>query len=230
MENYFSKHYSEINGIDPDSEESIKEWYNRQLIDADYNLLNNRQLFKAKNILELGCGIGGLMYFLESKGYRNIKGVDISNEQINLCRKYVSKNVSCEDVNNYLNQNSIKYEVIILFDLIEHIQKAKIFELVKAMYDSLEENGHIILRTPNMGCLFALKSRYIDYTHEIGFTKESITQIFQEGGFKNIEVINSYIDKKRLFAVRIFNIAIKKLFNIKLSEIVTENLIMIAKK
>ncbi|MGA7837967.1 MAG: class I SAM-dependent methyltransferase [Ignavibacteriaceae bacterium] len=230
MENYFTRHYAEINGINPDSEESIKNWFNKQLDNTDYKLLNNQNLFNAKSILELGCGIGGLMYFLIHNGHGNIKGLDISNEQLDICRKYVSHNVICDNASNYLKNCSVKYDLIILFDLIEHIKKEKILEFIKDMSDSLNENGTIILRTPNMGSLFALKSRYIDFTHEIGFTRESLSQVFNESGFSDVKVTNAYIGRKRLFVIGIFQKVLEKLYNVKFSEIVTPNIMLIAKK
>jgi 2-polyprenyl-3-methyl-5-hydroxy-6-metoxy-1,4-benzoquinol methylase len=38
-------------------------------------------------ILDAGCGTGGLMHFLRGCGYRNLKGVDVSNVAVKWCHR-----------------------------------------------------------------------------------------------------------------------------------------------
>ncbi|MBT8379450.1 MAG: hypothetical protein KJN64_09480 [Ignavibacteria bacterium] len=75
-----------------------------------------------------------------------------------------------------------------------------------------------------------MRNRYIDFTHEVGFTEESIKQVFNQAEFSKLEVHNTYIGKKRLFAVKCYQRIIEKLYNIKLSNIITPDLILIASR
>ena len=117
-----------------------------------------------------------------------------------------------------------------LFDLIEHLAKDKIIRFVELLYKTLNVNGQILLRTPNMGSLFGLRSRYIDFTHEVGFTEESIKQVFNQSEFSKVGVHNSYIGKKRLFIVKCYQRILENLYNVKLSKIITQDLILVAWK
>jgi len=230
MKNYFSKHYAILNNIDLNSEDSILDWYKLSFDYYDKFLKQHLKLSDDKKILELGCGIGGLLYFLKKSGCENYLGVDISEEQLSICQKYVTTKVLNEDVLSFLKNHNHKYDLIVLLDLIEHLGKDKIIQFIELLYKTLDLNGRILLRTPNMGSLFGLRSRYIDFTHEVGFTEESIKQVFNQSDFSKVQVHNTYIGKKRLFAVKCYQRILEKLYNIKLSNIVTQDLILIATK
>jgi len=230
MKNYFSKHYAILNNIDLNSEDSILDWYKLSFDYYDKFLKQHLKLSDDKKILELGCGIGGLLYFLKKSGCENYLGVDISEEQLSICQKYVTTKVLNEDVLSFLKNHNHKYDLIVLLDLIEHLGKDKIIQFIELLYKTLDLNGRILLRTPNMGSLFGLRSRYIDFTHEVGFTEESIKQVFNQSDFSKVQVHNTYIGKKRLFAVKCYQRILEKLYNIKLSNIVTQDLILVATK
>ncbi|MCH8032323.1 MAG: class I SAM-dependent methyltransferase [Bacteroidetes bacterium] len=230
MKNYFSKHYAILNNIDLNSEDSILDWYKLSFDYYDKFLKQHLKLSDDKKILELGCGIGGLLYFLKKSGCENYLGVDISEEQLSICQKYVTTKVLNEDVLSFLKNHNHKYDLIVLLDLIEHLGKDKIIQFIELLYKTLDLNGRILLRTPNMGSLFGLRSRYIDFTHEVGFTEESIKQVFNQSDFSKVQVHNTYIGKKRLFAVKCYQKMFEKLYNINLSNIVTQDLILVAEK
>lgn len=227
---YFKNHYAVINKIDPNSESSIKQWFNNCTIEYEREIGKYIGELKDKSILELGCGIGGLLKFLQIKGAVNIIGVDSAPDQIEFCKKYVSNNVIQSDGIEYLKGQQNQFDYIFAFDLIEHIKKEKVQEFCSLIYRNLKDGGKIIIRTPNMGSLIALHSRYIDFTHEIGFTEESIKQVLKGAGFSKITITNSYIGKKRLLSIRIFQWMLEKLYNIRLSRIVTKNIIVLAEK
>lgn len=230
MKNYFSKHYAIINNIDLNSDHSINSWYKTSYNYYDKYLRQYLELTTDKRILELGCGIGGFLNFLKRNDCKDFLGVDKSEEQLSICRKNVTANVINEDVVSFLEKNELKYDLIVLLDLIEHLGKDKIIRFIDLLYKTLEVNGRVLLRTPNMGSLFGLRSRYIDFTHEVGFTEESIKQVFNQTKFSRVEVHNTYIGKKRLFAIKLYQRFLEKLYNINISNIVTQDLILIATK
>ncbi|MCR8454597.1 MAG: class I SAM-dependent methyltransferase [Crenarchaeota archaeon] len=53
-------------------------------------------------ILDIGCGMGHFLYFLKEEGYRNFLGVDISREQVNFVRKYITDKVVEADAFTFL--------------------------------------------------------------------------------------------------------------------------------
>ena len=130
----------------------------------------------------------------------------------------------------FLQGGTEKYDYIIALDLIEHLPKQRVDEFCRLLFGALKNGGSVVLRTPNMGSLFALRSRYIDFTHEVGFTEESICQVLRDNGFSKIAVHNSYIGKKRLMCIKLFQRTLEKLYNIAFATIVTQNIVIAASK
>jgi len=230
MKYYFSKHYAKLNNIDLESERSINKWLSNNYLYFKKSIPKFVDSFENKKILELGCGIGGFLYYLKRESINDYIGVDNSQEQLMICKKYVTDKIVNDDVVDFLRKNKIKYDLIILYDLIEHFEQGHIMEFITLIYSALNVKGKILLRTPNMSIPLGLHNRYIDFTHKIGFTEQSIKQLFSEFDFSNIEVFNDVIGWKRLFAVQVIQRILGKLYNMKLSEIVTPNLILVAIK
>lgn len=45
-------------------------------------------------IIDLGCGNGGFVYWLQKNGYQNVEGIDISEEQVEVAKKIRHKKYS----------------------------------------------------------------------------------------------------------------------------------------
>lgn len=214
----------------PNSSRSIEEWMNRNYYYFNILIPKYCESFEGKKILELGSGIGGFLNYLMLKGIDDYLGVDNSEEQLEMCRRYVTDKIVKDDAINFLRNNEITYDIIFLFDLIEHIKYSQISEFTSLLYNSLNDNGKLLVRTPNMGIITGLRSRYLDFTHRIGFTEESIKQVFSESNFSKIEISNDIVGWKRLMMIRIFQRSLEKLYNIQPSKILTQNIIVVAHK
>ncbi|KAF5416105.1 MAG: Ubiquinone biosynthesis O-methyltransferase [Candidatus Methanophagaceae archaeon] len=142
---------------------------------------------ESKN-LDIGCGMGHFLYFLEKEGYKNYLGIDISKESIEFCKER-NFHVKCCDVFDYLKGTTESFDVIVMNDIIEHFNKQEIIEILKLVNKNLVENGKVIIKTLNAANpILASSSRYMDFTHEIGFTEESLSQILRVCGFNNVRI------------------------------------------
>ena len=113
-----------------------------------------RYLFAAKfvakkQILDVGCGSGYGSDILANSGATKVIGIDISDDAISYCKKhYARKNLKFEqgDCTSLLYKDN-SFDVIVAFELIEHIDKEqKFLSEVKRL---LKNNGIFILSTPN---------------------------------------------------------------------------------
>lgn len=230
MKLYFSKHYARLNNIDPSDELSIKSWYNAKIVEFERILKNIQVDIGAGKILEIGCGVGGFLHYLDKKGSSDFVGVDISEEQIEICRKYSTDKAILDDALNYLKKN-VKYEYIFAFDIVEHIDKKNIKDFIKLCYNSLNKGGILVFRTPNMSTPAASFSRYIDFTHEVGFTEFSLKQIVSNYfADENISLFNADTRWKKRFAQRLINNIIEKIYDLPQREIITSNIYLKAVK
>ncbi|OQY70217.1 MAG: hypothetical protein B6D44_16250 [Ignavibacteriales bacterium UTCHB2] len=138
---------------------------------------------KNASILEVGCGRGALLEYLRAKKFVNVLGVDISKEQIELAK---SKNLNAieSDVLSFLKNSDSKYDIIFAIDIIEHFDKKELIELFNALYNKLNENGVVIIQTPNGQAMLPGRIIYGDLTHLTIFTPGSLTQILRVANFK----------------------------------------------
>jgi 2-polyprenyl-3-methyl-5-hydroxy-6-metoxy-1,4-benzoquinol methylase len=165
-ERYFESIFSRSNILSKEEFESATVSYEREYEEF---------LPKNKNakVLDLGCGTGHFLYFLQKKGFKNYIGIDISEQQISYCKENISKSVKVFDAFEFLKDNEGLYDVIVANDFLEHILKERVIELLKLIHCSLRTGGKFIMKTPNMSNPFVLDLRYKDFTHEIGFTVSS---------------------------------------------------------
>ena len=70
------------------------------------------------------------------------------------------------------------FNVVILNDVIEHILKVKMLELLKLVFNALKPGGKVFIKTENMGNPFNQKIRYGDFSRVTGFTENGLYQFF----------------------------------------------------
>ena len=139
-------------------------------------------------ILDIGCGYGAFLYFLDKEGFQDVHGVEISPEQVEAAKQMGIPNVSAGDLLEYLLAHPENFDCITALDVIEHFPKDEILSLLDAVFQALKPAGKLIVQVPNGGSPFAGLIRYGDFTHELAFTKTSIQQVLMCSGFSKVEV------------------------------------------
>ena len=79
---YFQDHYSVMNSIDPTSESSVRQWYENAGEGYRRELSPYLGPPTGKKVLEIGCGLGGTIRYLNSIGFTDVTGVDRSGDQL----------------------------------------------------------------------------------------------------------------------------------------------------
>lgn len=190
-------------------------------------------------ILDIGCGTGHFLYFLLTKGYNNYVGIDISQNQIEFCKKYITPCCKTADAFEYLKNQEDVYSIISAHDVLEHIPKQKVIPFLEMIYSALRPEAALFLKLPNMSNPFALNNRYRDFTHECGFTEKSIYQVLYLAGFREIIIKPSQTSLKSIKNViskpilLILCFLLKKLFwyqGFVAPKILSNRLVVIAKK
>ncbi|MFH1459646.1 MAG: class I SAM-dependent methyltransferase [Candidatus Omnitrophota bacterium] len=149
---------------------------------------------KQAKILDVGCGTGYWLYYLKKKGYTNYSGIDISAQQVKICRERINAEVEQADVFEYLKNKENSYDLIVGHDILEHIPKTKVITFLRLIYEALKPGGKVFLRTLNCGNPMSLRIRYADFTHEFAVTEKSFYQILYLSGFRDIKILPN-IDK-----------------------------------
>jgi 2-polyprenyl-3-methyl-5-hydroxy-6-metoxy-1,4-benzoquinol methylase len=135
-------------------------------------------------ILDLGCGKGTLLRALQRQGYMNLTGIDASLSQIEAARSRDIGIVKRIDAVSFLRHSrASEFDVIITFDVIEHLTRKELLVLGKELFRVLAPGGRWIVHAPNASGIFGNRVRYADVTHEQAFTPESVRQWSAKLGF-----------------------------------------------
>lgn len=180
--------YNQSHGLRLDADfQGKRQWFRKYVAKYYLPLINSSR--KEVKILEIGCGKGFLLEALSDRGFNNLFGVDLSPEDINQATELVpAAHIMCSSAIQYLDNNSENFDVIILKAMLEHNEKTHILPLLIKIKESLKSGGTVIIDVPNMDWLFAPHERYMDFTHETGFTKESLQQLMSNV-FSNVAII-----------------------------------------
>lgn len=175
------------------------------------NYLKFLPVDKTARILDIGCGTGHFLAYVRSINYSNFLGVDIGKEQIDHCKKHVTKKVQLiNNLNAFLKENKNSFDFVLMNDVIEHIEKDKIINTLSLILASLRKNGVVVIRTVNLKNRWGMAVRYMDLTHTVGFTEESIRQVMLTAGFKNVSLVSEI---HPIYDIRSFvRVCLKRLF------------------
>jgi cyclopropane fatty-acyl-phospholipid synthase-like methyltransferase len=139
-------------------------------------------------VLDLGCGWGGFLSFLQSEGYSNLTGVDSSPQQVEIAHRLGLANVEVGDVFETLSKHQDYYVCISAFNLLEHLDKENVLPFLRTAKRALQPKGCLLLELPNANSLFGSRTRYWDFTHELSFTPTSLSQLFEVVGFERVQL------------------------------------------
>ena len=154
----------------------------------------NRSLFKQylpedKNaaIVDLGCGFGRFLWFLQHEGYYRACRVDRSEPMLALAKQKGTENLILADVFDYLPQHEGEFDFIHSADVIEHFKKPEVLEFLELIWKALKPGGRVIIQTANSSSLFG--SHLADeFTQETHFGALGLGEVLVLSGFAEVVV------------------------------------------
>ena len=147
------------------------------------HLIRKFNLKEGSSLLELGPARGDFLVEFFKKNFK-ISAVDISDYVKELCPNINFKVANLENEKIPFNDNS--FDIVYTKSFVEHFYYPE--KIFKEIFRVLKPGGKIITLTPHWK--FMSNFFYEDYTHRTPFTIESINDIQQVSGFKNIESYN----------------------------------------
>lgn len=142
-------------------------------------------------LLDIGCGNGSLMVALHQLGFEKIQGIDISEEQIQIARQSGLNEAKVADATAYLKDKFGLFDAVFCMDLVEHLTKSELVELLLLIRQALKPNGKLFLRTPNMDSPWPHVYASGDYTHETLLNTNSIRQVLGSVGYEQVRIYPS---------------------------------------
>jgi len=138
-------------------------------------------------IADLGCGDGMLLRVFQEMGFTNLHGVEGSPEMVTKCRVYFPA-VEQGDLREYLRSKVGTFDVVVLFDVIEHFTRAEAVDLLDEINAALKPGGLLVMQLPNGDSPFANAVFAADITHETLYTRGSLGHMLAIGGFELLAV------------------------------------------
>lgn len=130
------------------------------------NLLSH--LNKNMKVLDLGTGSGNFELLFHSR-VKKIVGVDYNDEALEFLKGRLEsrkiKNVTLEnaDLRNFKLSKNQSFDLIIMIDVIEHLDYDDVKSLFTRFKKYLNKNGKVIIVTPNYKSLWPLLEYAFDY-------------------------------------------------------------------
>lgn len=150
---------------------------------------------KKAKLLDIGPGRGEMLTCMKNEGYQNVKAIDISSSIVDFCTNLGYDCELVENTQSYLEQHKNSYDFISMCDVLEHVPKVDVLDLLFSLRESLTKDGTAIIQVPNMQSADANLYMYYDFTHEAGYPEHSLFQILKTCGFSKIDFYGfEYLD------------------------------------
>ena len=144
MDTYNSKYYEPLEQM-----MAIRHQYMSKIL-RDHSGQDIYEFFKNKKILDLGCGTGEFLNNYYGMG-AECSGIDIENN-FKIKNKINFKLINIE-ANKFLKNCKKKFDVIFLFEFLEHLEVQDKYQLFENLTKNLNKNAYIFISTLNKNLL-----------------------------------------------------------------------------
>ena len=142
--------------LDQDMQYSCAFFHNENIsldqaqIDKKKHIINKLQITDNMNVLDIGCGWGGMAIEIAKQTGANVKGITLSENQFNTASKRAQEEGLSDKISfkiqDYRNETH-KYDRIVSVGMFEHVGIKYFRTYLKKTYDLLKENGVFLLHT-----------------------------------------------------------------------------------
>ena len=144
MDTYNSKYYEPLEQM-----MAIRHQYMSKIL-RDHSGQDIYEFFKNKKILDLGCGTGEFLNNYYGMG-AECSGIDIE-DNFKIKNKINFKLINIE-ANKFLKNCKKKFDVIFLFEFLEHLEEQDKHQLFENLTKNLNKNAYIFISTLNKNLL-----------------------------------------------------------------------------
>ena len=142
--------------LDQDMQYSCAYFHNENIsleqaqIDKKKHIINKLQITENMNVLDIGCGWGGMAIEIAKQTGANVKGITLSENQFATASKRAQEEGLSDKISfkiqDYRNETH-KYDRIVSVGMFEHVGIKYFRTYLKKTYDLLKENGVFLLHT-----------------------------------------------------------------------------------
>lgn len=155
-----------------------------------------RKFCKNKRVLDVGCGLGAGAEYIAKNGAKEVVGIDYSCPAISYAKKkFKLNNLSYKLMNvQELGWLKKRFEIILAFEIIEHLPKYFAETFVKQVSELLTPRGIVIVSTPNKLLTSSGREKPLNPYHNQEFTAVGLIKLF-----------GKYFSNFKLFGIKCVN-------------------------
>jgi len=123
----------------------LRLWWYRVLYEKIKKSLQG--MSRNSEILDIGCGTGGMLKYLMDQGFQQVRGIDVSPMAIKVCseRGLPAESADAGSYLKGLKDNSL--DAILFIDSLTYFSVEKQIEVIKDCYRVLKPNGRLVLNS-----------------------------------------------------------------------------------
>ena len=207
MQNYNYKYYEPLEQMIAVRHQYMSKIIKKITNSNIYDYLNN------KKILDIGCGTGEFL-----KNYHDLKnqclGIDI--QQNFKFKNKIGFTLKNTDIKNFINNNKNKFDIIFIFEFLEHLNLSDREFLFKNLFKLLNKNSLIFISTLNKNII----SKFLAIDVAEKYLKLLPKNTHDDKYFLKPSEIQNLANNNRLHLIDVSGMAYNPLFkSFKLSKI-----------
>jgi 2-polyprenyl-3-methyl-5-hydroxy-6-metoxy-1,4-benzoquinol methylase len=148
-------------------------------------------------LFDLGCGWGHFLLAAQELGY-DIYGIEISKHLFEYCTQDL--HLPVEDKNIFEMQGTQSYDILTMWDVLEHIDDADIF--IDKCAEFIRPGGQLVIQVPQIDSYIARKQKekwvMISQDHVNYFSPRTLTLLLERKGFQ-VKTVKASLELKIFF-------------------------------
>lgn len=181
-------------------------WWYLGMQKISFTLLSSFQHPKNLQILDAGCGTGGMT--VQLKKFGSILGIDMSPEALKFCRERKINNVKQASIENIPTEDKA-FDLVTSFDVIYHKNVEDDQKAINEFYRVLKPEGRLLVRVPAYDWLKGHHDKIVSTKRR--YSKEEIINKIKKSGF---EVQRATYANTILFPIALLKRVLEKFLNI----------------
>jgi ubiquinone/menaquinone biosynthesis C-methylase UbiE len=165
-----------------------------KLFPEDKKALYYSNFFSPDNVLDVGCGVGNLVWGFVNMGIP-VEGIDISKDAINRSSPEVRSLLQISDITN-LDYPENRFDLINCSETLEHIPENVSLDVIRSLHRVT--NRWLVLNI----CLWTEKNARLDLTHINLHSKRWWIKKIKQLGFVIIKTPDDFPSKRNAFIIK----------------------------
>lgn len=145
-------------------------------------------------VLDVGSGTGYILQALQALGY-TAEGIDADPAQVATAQTAGLDVTLNGDIAGVAETRPGEFQVVTMFDLLEHIPVREQLDVVAAARKLLSDGGVLVIQTPNALSPIAAYQRYVNWTHTSSFTTVSLRPLLRNAGFTRMDIYPEVVNR-----------------------------------